>query len=108
MGSEHTQDSKLPWGDSLPRDHSVVAERGAWLDHGSCNAGNAFPHDVRLEGAREMLPLGLEECAPALYVAIKVAAETLSRALGSRIRTLEVGVRVIRRSGYCRGESRSD
>jgi len=91
----------------VPRDHSVVAERGAWLDHSGCDAGNAFPRDVNLEGAREMLILGQEYTA-ALYAAIKVAAEALSRAGGGRIRTLEVGVRVVRRSGQGRGESRSD
>jgi hypothetical protein len=54
-----------------------------------------------------MLILG-PECTAALYVAIKVAAEALSRAGGGRIRTLKVSVRVVRRSGKCRGESRSD
>jgi hypothetical protein len=47
------------------------------------------------------------EAITALYATLKVAAEALSRAGGFRIRALKVGVRVVRRSGQGRGESRS-
>ena len=50
---------------------------------------------------------GAEECIAAFCAAVKVAAEALSRTGGFRIRALKVGVRVVRRSGQGRGESRS-
>jgi len=49
---------------------------------------------------------GARECIAALCAAVKIAAEALSGAGGLRIRTLKVGVRVVRRSGQRRSESR--
>lgn len=106
--------SKLPSGDRgsfESRDHGVIAERWAWLGHGGRNAGNALPHDVcALKRARDTRLIdrgsGGEEAIAALYATFKVAAEALSRARGFRIRALKVGVRVVRRSGQGRGESR--
>src|SRR6267142_6568483 len=101
----------LPPGDSLPlvpRDHGVIAECWTWLDNGGRSAGNAFPRDVSLEGAWNLVLLGGKEGIAALHAAIvEVAAEAVSRARGCRIRALEVGVRVIRRSSQRGCESRS-
>lgn len=100
-----------PSGDSLPlvpRDHGVIAECWTCLDNGGRSAGNAFPHDVCLEGARDLLLLGGKKGIAALHAAtVEVAAEALSRARGFRIRALEVGVRVIRRSSQRGCERRS-
>lgn len=93
------------------RDHGLIAERWAWLGHGGRNAGNALPGDLcSLERAPDVRLLncssGAGKCIAALCAAVKVAAEALSRAGGFRIRALKVGVRVVRRSGQRRGESR--
>lgn len=93
------------------RDHGLIAERWAWLGHGGRNAGHALPGNLcSLKRARDVRLLnrssGAGECIAALCAAVEVAAEALTRAGGFRIRALKVGVRVVRRSGQRRGESR--
>ena len=83
------------------RDYGAVAERRARLGDSGEDARNAqsLSPDARLERTRNQFILSVE--------GIKVAADALPRAGGSRMRALEVRVRVVRRSGQGGGEGRS-